>query len=56
MSKTAFNDVTGESIKSGAGGKGDAAESQSKFDKGWDLLWGKKQEPVEEALVVDSPQ
>ena len=55
MSKTAHNDVTGESIKSGAGGKGNAADSQSKFDTGWDLLWGKTKR-AEEALAESRAQ
>lgn len=41
--KTAWNDVTGDSIRTGKG-------SQDKFASGWDTIWGnkKKEEGVED--------
>lgn len=34
--KTAWNDVTGDSIRTGKGG-------QSAYENGWDIIWGKKE-------------
>lgn len=49
--KTAWNDVTGDSIRTGKG-------SQDKFASGWDAIWGKKDEPCEachgEGVIYDA--